>query len=143
MEGEFRLANRVSARLMSDYTAAAGRKFGLTVGGAFAVFSLIAWWREHATALAVFTALALLLSATALITPRQLGPVDRGWMKLAHLISKVTTPIFMGVIYYLVITPFGVVRRRIAGSALVHRPGEHGLWFDRAASPPGSLERLF
>ena len=37
-------------------------------------------------------------------------------MGLAHAISKVTTPIFMGVVYFVVITPIGFIRRRAFGS---------------------------
>ena len=35
-------------------------------------------------------------ASAALVVPTQLGPVERAWMGLAHAISKVTTPIFMG-----------------------------------------------
>src|SRR5258707_6130820 len=36
------------------------------------------------------------LVIAALLVPTWLGPIERAWMGLAHLISKVTTPIFMG-----------------------------------------------
>ena len=52
------------------------------------------------------------LALAGLVVPRDLGPVERAWMGLAHPISKVTTPIFMGVMYFLVLTP---IRGRCAG----------------------------
>ena len=53
-----------------------------------------------------------------------LGPVERAWMGLAHAISKVTTPIVMGVMYLLVLTPVGLLRRRFGGNPLVHAPSK-------------------
>lgn len=56
-----------------------------------------------------FGALAGALLVLGLVVPARLGPVQRAWMGLAHLISKVTTPIFMGVVYFLVITPIALL----------------------------------
>jgi hypothetical protein len=142
MEGEGRLAHPIPARL-STYTAAAGRKFGLTVGIAFAVFSGIARWRGHPTTFTVLISLGVALVLAALVVPTMLGPVDRAWMKLAHLISRVTTPIFMGIVYFVVLTPVALIRRAFGGNSLVHRAGAHGLWADRSPDPRSSLDRLF
>ena len=137
------MAHPVPARLSTGYTAAAGRKFGLTVGIAFGVFSGIAWWREHPSVFVVLASLGAGLVLAALVMPRQLRVVDDSWMKLALLISKVTTPVFMGVIYIVVLTPVGAVRRALGKNALVHHVGPSGLWADRSSSPPSSLDRLF
>ena len=51
-------------------------------------------------------------------------------MGLAHAISKVTTPIFMGVVYFLVITPVGFVRCAVGGNPLRAHRGASG-WVDR------------
>ena len=125
------------------YTAAQGRKFGFTVGGALVVLGGIARWRGHPTTFVVLAALGAALILMALVAPAALGPVERTWMKLAHAISKVTTPIFMGIIYYLVLTPIGVIRRSLGHNGLVNRPGAMGLWGDRSATARSNLDRLF
>jgi hypothetical protein len=107
------MAERVPARL----TAAEGRKFGFTVGTAFLVLGGIVMWRGKQRTATVLLSLGGLLVLAALVAPTALGPVERGWMKLALLISKVTTPIFMGVTYFIVITPIGFIRR-LAGNPL-------------------------
>jgi hypothetical protein len=137
------LAHPVPARLSKDYTAAQGRKFGLTVGIAFAVFSGVAWWSEHPRVFTVLASLSAVLIVAALLLPKQLRVVDAAWMKLALLVSKITTPVFMGVIYFVVLTPVGALRRALGKNALVHKPGRHGLWADRTSAPPSALERLF
>ena len=111
------MAERIPARL----TAAEGRKFGFTVGIAFLVLGSIVMWRGKQRTATVLLSLGGLLVVAALVAPTALGPVERGWMKLAHLISKVTTPIFMGVTYFLVITPTGVIRRLFGHSLTAAR----------------------
>jgi hypothetical protein len=113
-------------------TAAQGRRFGLTVGGAFLVLAGIAWWRGHPITLRVLASLGTALVAGGLIVPTLLGPVERAWMGLAHAISKVTTPIFMGVVYYLVITPVGAIKRMLGKNSLRH-PEHDGTFFHARA----------
>ena len=134
------MAAGVPARL----TVAQGRRFGLTVGGAFLVFAAIAWWRGSPTATNVFGALGAVLSVSGLAVPTMLGPVERAWMKLAHLISKVTTPIVMGAMYLLVLTPVGLLRRTLGGNPMVHTPDGGSYWKSRpAGSRAGNLTRQF
>jgi hypothetical protein len=124
---------------------AEGRKFGLTVGGAFLVLTAILWWRGRTGVAPYFGALGGLLVAAGLVVPTMLGPVNRAWMGLAHLISKVTTPIFMGIIYFVVFTPVGVGMRLAGRRTLVHQPQSHGFWRDREPGKPdpSRMERQF
>lgn len=135
------MADRVSAGL----TAAEGRKFGFTVGIAFLALGGIAMWRGKQRTATVFLALGGLLVLAALVVPTMLGPVERAWMGLAHLLSKVTTPIFMSVVYFLVITPIGFVRR--LGGGPLSTPSERtaSRWetHDRAADVAERMERQF
>lgn len=134
----------MAAGIPARLTVAQGRRFGLTVGGAFLVFAAIAWWRGSPTATNVFGALGAVLSVAGLAVPTMLGPVERAWMKLAHLISKVTTPIVMGVMYLLVLTPVGLLRRTLGGNPMVHTPDGGSYWKSRpAGSRTGNLTRQF
>jgi hypothetical protein len=56
-------------------------------------------------------ALSVLLMVGGVVVPRKLGPVERAWMAAAHRVSKVTTPVIMGIVYFLVLTPIGLVMR--------------------------------
>ena len=134
----------MAAGIPARLTAAEGRRFGLTVGGAFLAFAGIAYWRGHPTATNVLGILGALLSVAGLVIPTYLGPVERGWMRLAHLISKVTTPIVMGVMYLVVITPVGLLRRMFGGNPMVHQPEDHSYWHSRPEGQrAGNLERQF
>ena len=118
----------MAAGIPARLTAAAGRRFGLTVGGAFLALAGFALWRGRPTTAAVLGALGGGLVLAGLVIPTYLGPVERGWMKLAHAISKVTTPIVMGAIYLLVMLPTGVIRRALGGNPMVHEPQRSSYW---------------
>lgn len=134
------MAAGVPARL----TAAQGRRFGLTVGSAFLVFAAIAWWRGHPTTTNVLGTLGGVLSVAGLVIPTYLGPVERGWMKLAHVISKVTTPIVMGAMYLLVLTPTGYLRRMFGGNPLAHTAEGASYWKPRPEGRrAGNLRRQY
>ncbi len=134
------METRVPARL----TAGEGRKFGLTVGIAFLVLAaLLHFWRHRETAGAVMGAIGLVLVVAALAAPTHLGPVQRGWMGLAKAISRVTTPIFMGVVFFIVVTPIGLLMRALGRRPLVHEPADGSFWLAPASGGRSDIERQF
>ena len=70
-----------------------------------------------------------------------MGPVYRRWMGLALLLSKVTTPIFMGLVYFVVFTPMGVARRLMGHNGLV-RPAGDSFWVAKERTR-SNLQRQF
>ena len=140
MEGERELATGIPARL----TPAEGRKFGLLVGVAFLVVAALLWRRTHLTGAYVAAALGAGLVLGGLLVPGQLGPVYRAWMRLAELISKVTTPIFMGVLFFLVLTPAGLIARMVGHRALAATRGSSSHWRSRPeGSRRGNMDHQF
>ncbi len=135
------MATAVPARL----SASEGRKFGLTVGIAFLVITGILVWRDHMRVVPYLGALGGLLVVAGLVVPTRLGPIERAWMGLAHLISKVTTPIFMGIVYFVVLSPIGVLMRLLGRNPMRHPLNDGGYWVSRASeqTQPGGMERQF
>lgn len=82
----------------------------------------------------VLWALGGALVLGGLLIPGRMGPVHARWMALALVISKVTTPVFMGLIYFGLFTPMGLVRRLLGKNALV-RPDTGTFWVSRPAGP--------
>jgi O-antigen/teichoic acid export membrane protein len=72
-------------------------------------------------------AAAAVLAVWGALAPSTLRTVYRGWMWLGVNLSKATTPVVLGVLFFLVILPIGITRRRIWGDGLSRE-------LDRAAS---------
>ena len=135
----------MAAGIPARLTRSEGRRFGLTVGGAFIVLSALIWWRGHGSTATVLAVLGATLAAAGVLIPTHLSPVERAWMRLAHLISRVTTPIVMAVMYYVVLLPVGMLRRTLTRNPLVHASTDHGFWKVRPAGRrrTASMERQF
>jgi hypothetical protein len=52
-------------------------------------------------------------------------------MGLAHAISRVTTPVFMGVVYFVVLTPVGLLRRAFGHNAIAAEAEGDSYWVSR------------
>ena len=130
MERDGRLEAGIPARL----TRAEGRRFALVVGGAFIGLATLLFWRDRQTLGLAGAALGVPLLIAGLLVPDRLGPVQRAWMRLALAISRVTTPVFMALLFFLVITPAGLIGRLLGRKPLV-RPATGGVWIRRE---PGS-----
>ena len=129
----------------TEYTPQENRKFGVTVGIAFIALAGLLWWRGKLTGVAIAGGAGTLLLVSGLLVPGFLGPVHRGWMWVAHLISKVTTPVFMGLVYYLSIFPIGLVMRVLGKNPIAPREEDSSFWVDRRATGAlrSDLERQF
>jgi hypothetical protein len=88
------------------------REFGLVTGAIVAVlFGLfLPWLLEHRLPLWPWVVLAV-LGVWALVAPMTLRGVYRVWMRFGLLLSKVTTPLIMGTIFFVVIAPVGFLMK--------------------------------
>lgn len=86
-----------------------------------------------------------LLSIAGLLVPSHLGPIQTAWLGLAGLLSRVTTPIFMGLVYFGVLTPTGVLIRLFGRNPLTRHHRNDSLWVSRDSedSRQGSMKRQF
>lgn len=135
------MAGAIPTRL----TAAEGRKFAFPVAIAFlALGALLWWWRGHVYVPTAFAIIGGLLLCAGLIVPAHLGPVYRAWMGLALAISKVTTPILMGITFYGVVTPIALVMRLSGRRLMEHAETDRGFWIARDdGGKRTDLERQF
>lgn len=112
-------------------TAREGRRFAWTLGAAFAVLGGIASWRGRERVAVVFLSLAAILFLAGFTVPTHLRPVERAWMAFARAISRVTTPLFMGIVYFVVLTPIGFLRRTFAKRTLSPGRSAKTFWVER------------
>jgi len=111
------------------------RRFAWTVGVAFLALGGIGYWRGRMGLATVLAVLGAVLVAGGALVPGRLGPVYRGWMALALALSRVTTPVFMGLLYFGIFTPLGVALRLFGRRPLARRREASTFWVDR---PPGT-----
>jgi hypothetical protein len=132
------LAQDVPTRL----SAAEGRRFGVTLGIAFLALASVLWWRAHVMPSAIAASVGALLVLAGAVAPGRLGRFHGAWMRFALAISKITTPVLMTIVYFVVITPTGLIRRAAGKSPIVARRTSTR-WETRAAHSRSDLNRQF
>ena len=123
------------------------RKFGLLTGAiVIALFGFFFPWVFNASMPRWPWILGGVLAMWALLAPNSLRGVYRQWMKLGLRLSKITTPIILGIVFFFVIFPFGLVMR-IAGHDPMSRRIEPDIQSYRVISdkpaPSSSMEKPF
>jgi Saxitoxin biosynthesis operon protein SxtJ len=129
----------VPARL----TVAEGRRFAFTVGAAFLVIAAISVWRGHYYPPRIFSVIGGALLITGVVIPGHLSTLHSWWMALGHAISKVTSPIVVGAVYFLVLTPTGALIRLFGRNPLQHRERNGGYWTPVSSNGRSDLENQF
>lgn len=112
--------------------------FGLIMAAAFAVMAGLRAWRAGFDAVAIaLVAIAGAFAAAALIAPSALAVVYRPWMRLAEGLGWVNTRILLVLIFYLVVTPIGLIMRVLRRSPLDGQAGEDTYWTPATKSSYG------
>ena len=79
---------------------------------AFAVLTALRVWRRRFDEVAILlVVMAALFATIALVAPRSLEPIHRWWMRLAEALGWINTRILLILIFYLVVTPLGLIMR--------------------------------
>lgn len=132
----------MSTHQVAPFTREEGRKFGVTVGIAFMVLAGVLRWHDKITVSFVLGGIGIALLLAGLLIPGQLRPVYRAWMGFALLLSKVTTPIFMGIIYFILFLITGLLRRMLGTNQLLPVETNGSYWVARERTR-ANLERQF
>ena len=125
----------------------AEREFGLVVGGVIVLLG--SWWlfRGKLTSAAhVLLPLGAALILLGLVWPRALVLPNKAWMLLAEGLSFVTTRIILGVVFFLVVTPIGVVKRLMGWDPLSRRAARGASYwrpYSERQRNPRHYEKMF
>ncbi len=65
--------------------------------------------------------LAAILVAFGFGAPMALRHVYTLWMQFGLILSRITTPIIMGLVFFLVITPIGLIRRMLSSDPMARK----------------------
>ena len=87
------------------------RNFGLLVGSVFCIIGL--WpmiFREESMRVWA-VGLGGVLIALGGTAPQLLGPFHKGWMWIGHMLGWINTRILLGIVFYGLVTPIGLLFR--------------------------------
>ena len=122
------------------------REFGLVTGAAVvALFGLFFPWMLERDWPVWPWAIAAPLWALALIQPSWLRGIYRAWMRFGQLASRVMTPLILGIVFFVMISPMAIVRRLMGKDPMQRAldPSQDSYRVQSQKSPKEKLERPF
>ena len=112
------------------------RNFGITMAVALALLGLLLLWRGRGYYI-YFLELSAAFLFFGLLIPAVLLPVHKSWMSLAVVMGWVMTRIILIVVFYLVVTPIGLIIR-LSGKDLLSvqfDKNASSYWIKRSSAP--------
>ena len=118
------------------------RKFGLTTGAIVtALFGLLIPWLFGLHYPTWPWILGGTLGLWALVAPGTLQPVYVGWMKFGHVMNWINTRLILGILFYGIFLPFGMIMR-LLGKDPMHRKLDEAVSTYRVKSHNDSRESV-
>jgi hypothetical protein len=119
-----------------DVQGSSDRSFGLVFAAVFAAIGLLPLVFGGDIRIWALVAGAIFL-IVALAYPAALGPLNRLWLKFGLLLHRIVSPIVLGIMFFLVITPIGFILRARGKDPLRLKPNRQSrsYWIERV--PPG------
>jgi hypothetical protein len=127
-----------------DRSPGALRRFGIMVGAALLLLGALLLAGGKAGGL--FLSIGMLLLLAAAFAPWVLRYIYKPWMTLAFALSWVVTRLILTLLFFLVVTPLGLLQRLCGKRPLEFRfrTGENTYWQARTTHPvPADYEKQF
>jgi hypothetical protein len=118
------------------------RSFGLIFAVFFGVVALYRFY-SGADQVAIWFVCCLAFTSVALVIPLILHPLNIAWFKFGMLLHHIVSPISLGIMFFLVITPYGLLMRFLGKRPLLldYDPIAKSYWIER--NPPGPSQESF
>ena len=128
-----------------EQTLPSERSFGLLFGAVFVLLAAYGWFFKSWSSVVELSLLGLALAFVLLgfVAPKILSPLNWLWFQLGQLLGKIVSPIVLGAIFFLLLTPVSLVTRLFGRDELriKRKASQTSYWLDRA--PPGPAPESF
>ena len=120
-----------------EINGSSNRSFGIVFAFVFAVIGLLPLVFGGSVRVWALTVGGLFLLVT-LAVPAMLAPLNRAWLHFGLLLHRIVSPLVLGIMFFLVITPMGLLMRALGKDLMRLRFDKQSssYWIDRA--PPGT-----
>tara|TARA_B100000242_G_scaffold216642_1_gene158175 strand:+ start:804 stop:1187 length:384 start_codon:yes stop_codon:yes gene_type:complete len=127
---------------MDDIKISSNRSFGIVF---FIIFFLIALYpllsdQEIRLWALIISAIFLILG---LLKSKLLTPLNKLWFRFGIFLGKIITPIIMGIIFFIVVTPIGLIMRLIGKDLLNLKYNKEKSYWIEKDGPKSKMKNQF
>ena len=127
---------------MDDVKISSNRSFGLVF---FIVFLLVALYPlTYSGEVRIWsTIISLIFLVLGLLNSRILTPLNKFWFKIGIFLGKIISPLLMGIIFFLVVTPTGLIMRLLGKDILNLKYNKNKSYWIEKNGPKSKMKNQF
>ena len=127
---------------MDDVKISSNRSFGIVF---FVVFSLIALYPlSYGGEIRIWSLIiSLIFIILGLLNSKILAPLNKIWFKFGILLGKIVSPLIMGIIFFLVVTPIGLIMRLLGKDVLNLKYNKNKSYWIEKNGPKSKMKNQF
>ncbi len=127
---------------MDDIKVSSNRSFGIVF---FIVFLLIATYPLlKGNDLRIWSLLVSFgFLILGLINSKLLSPLNKLWFKFGLILGKIISPLIMGIIFFVVVTPIGIVMRVLKKDLLNLKYNQKETYWIKKTGPKSKMKNQF
>ena len=127
---------------MDDVKISSNRNFGIVF---FVVFLLIALYPlTYGGEVRIWSLIiSIIFLILGLLNSKILAPLNKIWFKFGILLGKIVSPLIMGIIFFLVVTPIGFIMRLLGKDVLNLKYNKNKSYWIEKKGPKSKMKNQF
>ena len=127
---------------MDDIKISSNRSFGIVF---FVVFLLIALYPlTYGGEIRIWSLIiSIIFLILGLLNSKILGPLNKIWFKFGILLGKIVSPLIMGIIFFLVVTPIGFIMKLLRKDILNLKYNKNKSYWIEKNGPKSKMKNQF
>ena len=127
---------------MDDIKIGSNKSFGIVFFVVFLLISLYPLLNNESIRLWFLVASVIFL-ILGILNSKILSPLNKLWFKFGIFLGKVISPIIMGIIFFLVVTPIGFIMRLLGKDVLNLKYSNNKSYWIEKSGPKSKMKNQF
>ena len=127
---------------MDDIKTSSNRSFGIVFFVVFLIISLYPIINNESIRLWSLI-ISLIFLILGIINSSLLSPLNKLWFKFGIFLGKIISPVIMGIIFFLVVTPIGIIMRLIGKDVLNLKYNNSKSYWIEKTGPKSNMKNQF
>ena len=127
---------------MADIKIGSNRSFGIVFFIVFLLISIYPLINDEGLRIWPLV-VSLIFLVLGIINSNILSPLNKLWFKFGIFLGKIISPIIMGIIFFLVVTPIGLIMRLIGKDLLNLKYNNYKSYWIEKTGPKSKMKNQF
>ena len=127
---------------MDDIKIGSNKSFGIVFFVVFLLISLYPLLNNESTRIWSLV-ISIIFLILGILDSKILSPLNKIWFKFGIFLGKIISPIVMGIIFFLVVTPTGFIMRLLGKDVLNLKYSDHKSYWIEKTGPKSKMKNQF